>query len=115
MFSTEKAFDMLPSVVVMYDKLDLDKYRKELTEKSKGKKDVDTNAIGIDLFKHVLKNSAKVKDEVFEIVSVFEEKTVEEVKAQSFMKTLNTIKEIFSDAEATDFLKQAMQSGTPEA
>ncbi len=113
MFSTEKAFDMLPSVVVLYDKLDLDSYRKEFVEKNKGKKDVDANVIGIDLFKHVLKNSAKVKEEVFEIVAVFEEKTIEEVKSQNFMRTLNTIKEIFSDAEATDFLKQAMQSGTP--
>jgi len=114
MFSTEKAFDMLPSVVVLYDKLGLDQYRKDFVEKSKGKKDVDVNAIGIDLFKHVLKNSAKVKEEVFEIVAVFEEKTIGEVKTQSFMKTINTIKEIFSDTEATDFLKQAMQSGTPE-
>lgn len=115
MFSTEKAFDMLPSVVVLYDKLDLDSYRKDFAEKNKGKDNLDATMIGIDLFKHVLKNSAKVKEEVFEIVAVFEEKTVEEVKSQKFMKTLNTIKEIFSDTETNDFLKQAMQSDTPEA
>lgn len=114
MFNTEKAFDMLPSVVVLYDKLDIDGYRKKIVEENKGKQDVNTELLGIDLFKHVLKNSAKVKQEVFEIVAVFEDKTVEEIKEQSFVKTINAVKAIFTDTETTDFLKQAMQSVTPE-
>lgn len=114
MFNTEKAFDMLPSVVVLYDKLDIDGYRKKLAEKNKGKKDVSAELLGIDIFKHVLKNSGKVKEEVFEIVAIFEDKTIEEVKAQSFMTTINSVKAIFTDTETTDFLKQAMQSDIPE-
>jgi hypothetical protein len=109
LFSTEKAFDALPSVVLLYDKLDLDAYRKKIATKSKDKDDIDKEALGIDLFKYVLKNSSKIKEEVFEIVSIFEDKTVEEIKAQSFIKTIKTIKDIFTDKEATDFLKQAMQ------
>jgi len=115
MFNTEKAFDMLPSVVVLYDKLDIDGYRKKITEENKGKKKVNAELLGINLFKFVLKNSAKVKEEVFEIVAVFEEKTVEEVKEQSPMKTINSVKAIFADTETTAFLKQAMQSDTPGA
>jgi len=108
MFNTEKAFDMLPSVVTLYDKLDLDAYRKKIAAKTKGKDENDKEALGIDLFKYILKNSTKVKEEVFEIVSIFEDKTVEEVKAQSFIKTVNTIKSIFSDKETMSFFKQAM-------
>lgn len=109
MINSEKAFDMLPSVVDIYDKLDLDGYRKKIAEENKGKKDISNETLGIDLFKYVLKNSGKVKEEVFEIVAIFEEMPIEEVKAQSFMKTINTIKGIFSDQETTDFFKSAMQ------
>jgi len=64
---------------------------------------------GINLFKFVLKNSAKVKEEVFEIVAVFEEKSVEEIKAQDFMLTINTFKEIFSDKDAVGLFTQAIK------
>jgi len=108
MISTEKAFDMLPSVVDLYDKLQIDDYRKKIAEENKGKK-LDQMTSGINLFKFVLKNSAKVKEEVFEIVAVFEEKSVEEIKAQDFMLTINTFKEIFSDKDAVKLFRSAMQ------
>ncbi|EGW36462.1 hypothetical protein [Desulfosporosinus sp. OT] len=107
MITTEKAFDMLPAVVDLYDKLDIDAYRKKVTEENKGKK-LDQTSLGINLFKFVLKNSAKIKDEVFEIVAIFESKTVEEIKAQSFMTTMNSFREIFADKEAVSFFRQAM-------
>ena len=108
MISTEKVFDMLPSVVDLYDKLELDEYRKKIAEENKGKP-LDQMSAGINLFKFVLKNSAKVKAEVFEIVAIFEDKTVEEIKAQNFMLTMKTFKEIFTDKEAMDLFKSAMR------
>ena len=108
MISTEKVFDMLPVVTTLYDKLDLDGYRKKFAKENKGKENTDGRSIGIDVFKYILTNSQKVKEEIFEIVAVFEEQTIEEVKAQGFMKTLNSLKEIFSDKETVDFLKQAI-------
>ena len=108
MISTSKAFDMLPSVVDLYDKLEIETYRKKMAEKNKGKK-LDQTTEGIDLFKFVLKNSGKVKNEVFEIVAVFEEKPVEEVRAQNFMITINSFKAIFSDKEAVGFFTQAIR------
>ena len=108
MVSTNKVFDMLPSVVVLYDKLDIDGYRKKIATENKGKKNLNNEVLGIDLFKYILKNSGKIKEEVFEIVAIFEDKTVEEVKAQSFMATINTVKGIFQDKETMDFLAQAM-------
>lgn len=111
MLSTEKAFDMLPTVVVLYDKLDIDGYRKRLAEenKDKNKKDLNIKVLGTDLFKHILKNSQKVKEEVFEMVSIFEDKPIEEVKAQNFMKTINTAKEIFTDKDTMELFKSAIQ------
>jgi len=108
MISTEQAFDMLPAVVDLYDKLDIEGYRKKFAEENKGKK-LDEMTKGIDLFKFILKNSGKVKDEVFEIVAVFEEKPVEEIKSQNFMATVKSLKEIFSDKEAMSFFKDAMR------
>ncbi|AFQ46262.1 hypothetical protein [Desulfosporosinus meridiei] len=108
MLTTEKAFDMLPNVVDLYDKLDLDGYRKKVAEENKGKS-LDQMSAGINLFKFVLKNSGKVKNEVFEIVAVFEDKAVEEIKAQNFITTMNSFKEIFSDKEAVGFFKDAIR------
>ena len=108
-FSTEKAFDMLPVITVLYGKLDIDGYRKKIVNQNKDKKDVNNEAIGIDLLKYILKNSTKIKEEVFEIVAIIEEKTIDEIKTQNFMKTINTIKDIFQDKETTDFLAQAMK------
>jgi len=106
--TTEKAFDMLPAVVDLYDKLDIDGYRKKFAEENKGTK-LDEMTKGIDLFKFILKNSGKVKDEVFEIVAVFEEKPVEEIKVQNFMVTVKSLKEIFSDKETMGFFRDAMR------
>ena len=114
MFSTEKAFDMLPVVTILYDKLDIDGYTKKIKEKNKGKTDINSEILGIDLFKYILKNSAKIKEEVFEVVAIVEEKTIDEIKAQNFMTTINTVKDIFQDKEATDFLAYAIQSDTPK-
>lgn len=108
MFNTEKAFDMLPTVTVLYDKLDIDGYRKKIFEENKNNKNINNEVLGIDLFKYILKNSKKIKEEVFEIVAIFEDKTVDEVKAQSFGKTINTVKEIFTDKDTAELFKSAI-------
>lgn len=108
MISTEKAFDMLPSVENIYEKLDIDNFRKELKDR-KEKENLDSNDLGIELAKFVLKNSAKVKEEFFELAAIFEGKAIEEVKNQSLSITINTVKAIFSDKDTTDFFKSAIQ------
>jgi len=108
MVSSEKIYDMLPIVVTLYEKLDLDSYKKQIVAENKGKENIDKKDLGTNLFKYIFKNSAKIKEEVFEVVSVFEDKSIEEVKAQSFVKTFNTIKEILQDKELLSFFKQAV-------
>ena len=107
MFNTEKAFDMLPTVVEIYDKLDLDNYRKQIARENKDNK-TSAETLGINMFKYVLKNSKKIKEEVFEVVAIFEDKTVEEIKVQSPGKTINTLKNIFSDKDTQELFKSAI-------
>lgn len=106
--SSEQVFDMLPYVVDIYEKVNFDKYRKDVTKKYKGKKDIDFLEPAIDGAKYILKNSAKVKEEFFAVVAIAENKKVEEIKEQSFFKTVGTIKGIFSDPELLSFFKEAM-------
>lgn len=112
--STEKVFDMLPSFVDLYDKLDIDGYRNKIAKDNKGKNRKDATTLGIDLFKYILKNSKNIKEECFEIVSVLDERPIEEIKTQSFMITINSIKDIFDDKDAIDFFKLAIQSEDTE-
>ena len=107
MITSEQAYDMLPYAVDVYEKLDLDAYRKELTKENKDKK-VSNLDVGIQGLKYILKNSGKIKDEVFQIVAIADGKTLEEVKAQSIVSTLATFKAIFSDKDLVDFFKSAM-------
>jgi hypothetical protein len=56
--SSEKAFDLLPYAVDVFDKLELQDYIKKLQVKSKGKNKEET---GIELVKYIVKNSSKIK------------------------------------------------------
>lgn len=107
--TSEQAFDMLPYAVDIYDKLNFDKYRKELVKKYKGQKTIDYLDPVIDAAKFILKNSGKIKREVFNIVAIAENKKLEEVKQQSFFKTIQTFKKILSDPDLVSFFKEAMQ------
>lgn len=105
---SEKVIDMLPHVVDIYEKLKFDEFRKDLKKKYAPKKKYDYLDPVIDSGKYILRNAPKVKDEVFTIVSIVEDRPLEDVKKQSFFKTLNTCKEIFQDKDLMDFFKGAM-------
>lgn len=109
---SEQMFDMLPFVVDIYDKINFDKYRKDLQkkykEKKKENKKVDPLDAAIEATKFILKNSPKIKEEFFNIVAISDRKKVWEVKKQPFTKTLKSIKQIFSDPELMGFFKDAM-------
>lgn len=104
MITTEKAYDMLPHMVDIFDKLEVKEYGTKRAKKVK-----DSKELGIDILKYVVKNSGKVKEEFFQVVAIAQDKTVEEVKKQGLMTTINTVKEIFKDDELMDFFKSAME------
>ena len=107
--STEKAFDLLPYVVEIYEKMNVDKYIKDTRRKLKGKNNIDELAVGIDMFKFVLKNLNKAEKEVFEVIAILEEKTVEEVRVQPLSITFKSLKDLLTNKELTNFFKSAMQ------
>lgn len=109
MINSEQAFDMLPYVVDIYEKLDIESYRRKTIAKYKGKKNIDQQKVGLDVLLYIVKNSSKVKEEFFTVVAIADKKAVEEIKEQSLAKTISTFKEIFTDKELMDFFKTAMQ------
>ncbi|MBO0962494.1 hypothetical protein J1P26_22630 [Neobacillus sp. MM2021_6] len=109
MINSEQAFDMLPHVVEIYEKLDMDAYRRKMVLKYKDKDKVDADKVGLEVILFIVKNSRKAKEEFFSVVAIAEQKTLEEVKAQSLAKTISTFKNVFTDKELMDFFKTAMQ------
>jgi len=108
MLKTDIVYDALPMVVEIYEKLDVDGFRTKMTKENKGK-EIDNKALGIKLVMFILKSTPLIKEEVFEVVSVFEGLTVEEVKAQSIGKTIGSLKEILMDEEAIELFKSAVK------
>lgn len=110
MITTEKAFELLPYISDIYEKLDVSEFIKKYQE-SKKEEDVEKRQIiaGLDIFSFLMKQSGKVKEEFFNVVAIVEDKKIEEVKKQSLAETLKTIKGLFTDKELTDFFKEAMQ------
>jgi hypothetical protein len=104
--SSEVVFDLLPFMIDIFDKLDVEKEGKRLVKISKTKDiDVQKKEIGVNIIKYILKNSPKVKDEFFEVVSIVEGITIEEAKAQGIGKTIKTIQEVMGDEEIMVFFR----------
>jgi len=114
LISTEKAFDMLPYAVDIFEKLDIQNYGIKKAQEYK-KKYPDKNRteiqreLGIELIKYVLKNSQKVKEEFFNIVALAADIDIETAKKRPFTESIQTFKEIFMDGELMDFFNSAMQ------
>jgi hypothetical protein len=109
MINSEQAFDMLPYMIMIFEKLDIEKYRQDNITKYQGKKDIDFKKVGLEVVFHIIKNSGKVKEEVFSIIAIAERKDIHEIKSQSLVKTLSTFKELLTDKELMSFFKIAMQ------
>ena len=93
--NSEKLFDVLPYVVDIYEKLDFEKIQndvKEINTKEKNEKAIEK--VGMKIIMHVLKNSAKVKEEFFGIVAIMQDKTIKEVKEQNFKETIKVFHSI---------------------
>lgn len=104
MLTSEQAFDLLPIVADAYDKSDLDQWRKSYDFENKSQEEV-----GVDLFKFLMKKASSIKDEIFSIVSVLDGKTADEIKAQSIVETMKSLKEFAQDPEISSFFKSAVK------
>lgn len=111
MITSEKAYDMLPYASDIYEKLDIKKFIEDKKIVVEEGENIETKLISVilDLGNFVLKESPKIKSEVFNIVAILEDKTMEEVLAQSPIKTIRAFKSIFEDKETLDFLTQVVK------
>ena len=100
--TSEQMLDMLPHIADLYDKLDMDGYRKSIKKKE------SVEQVGIDAFKYILKNAPKVKNEIHSVVAIAQGISLEEAKAQPFTETLSALSAIFTDKELLSFFKSAM-------
>ena len=110
--STDQALDMLPAVVDIYEKLELEAFIKDSRKRFKVDPDQEPEDVYIEAVSHlaktVLRNTPLIKEEVSEVVAIAEGSTVDEVKERHFAKTIKTFMEIFKDEEIMELFKSAM-------
>jgi tRNA nucleotidyltransferase/poly(A) polymerase len=110
--NTDKAFDMLPYVVDIYEKLNIKAFIKANTKKVTGASKVEIEQMqkeaGENMIKFVVKNLPKIKREVYQILSIHTGQSIDEIKAQPPTNTIKSIFEMLGDKELTDFFKSAV-------
>ena len=114
MITTERAFDVLPDIVDMYEKMGLKEYSKKITGEYKKKYPQDSilahqQEIGREVVFYIVRNSQKAKNEFFRVVSVLSGVTEAEAKEQSLSQTLKVFNELLNDNELMDFFSSAMK------
>lgn len=111
MIGTEKAFDMLPFVAEIYEKTDLANYALKVKKQKKiGYNQEELKLIeGMNVIAHILKKAPTIKNEIFDIVAIAQEKDIEDVKTQPLTETLLVFKEIITDKELIAFFKGAVR------
>jgi len=111
MISNDKAFDMLPHAVEIFEKLDIQTYINEHKIEIDGDADRDalTQEQGMQLIKYVLRHASEVKEEVFNIVAIAEDMAVDEVREAGISTTITTFKNLLQDKELMGFFSQGTQ------
>jgi len=97
MIETDKALDIFPVLGNIIEKLDI----KELG--------TDGKKAGTKIFKTVLTKVPAIKKELYEIVNIISGTGTEEIKKQSFGKTITAFKQVTDDPDLMDFIKQAFK------
>ena len=107
--TSEQVYDILPTVVTIYNKIGVKEYRNKLAKENKGKKDIDGTGLAIDLFMFVLGKSKDIKEELFEVIATCEGLTIEESKLLPPGKMIAALKGLFTDKEAVELLTLAVK------
>lgn len=109
--TNDMAFDMLPHAVEIFEKLDLVNYVKKnkVIVKDKTQKDKISDEKALEFIMHIAKNAKKIKNQVFEIVAIANNKTADEVAKENFFNTIKTFKEILQSQDMLTFFQSAMK------
>jgi hypothetical protein len=110
----EQAFDMLPAMCRIFEKLDLTKIVMQVRQENKDnniKKATKTtiNDSTNKVLKYVSKNIPKIKSEFFEIVGIAWNVSAEEAKKAGIGACMKVFFVILKDPDMTDFFGQAIQ------
>jgi len=111
MITTEKAFDLLPYVADIFEKLELesvlDEKRKQ-AQKKQGKTEEKQRELGLSLIMHIVKNSQKCKGSFFPMLAILCDCTEEEAKQKPVPETITALRELLMDEELMGFFKSAV-------
>ncbi len=102
MLTTEQAFDALPYVAEIYEKLELQKFYEEQRKKNK---DAPNEQLAQAVIMHIVKNSQKCRDSFFPLIAVLTGLTEEEARKQPVKDTVAVLRELFKD-ENWGFFKE---------
>lgn len=113
--STDRATDVLCELTPYIANIVSDEELLEELKKAVDRKDIVNKAqwlaVGAEKITKILPILLKKrKEDVFGILAVMNEKTVEEVAKQNFLMTLKQAKTAFKDKELIDFFKSCMDA-----
>lgn len=104
MIEIEKIVDILPYIVDIYDKLEFSTFSKSLH------KGISQKEAGIKVTLHVMKNAPRIKEEIFKIIAILEDMTLEEARKRGLSSSIKSLKALFeNDQELMYFFKSAMK------
>ena len=98
----EKLIEIVPIIEELRPKLKADEKFQDIIKNFKSTGDEKKDNIGIVL-KIIPSLLGDYKEYTYKIVAIMSDKTVEDVKAQSFSETINSIKNILSDGDLVRF------------
>lgn len=101
-FAIEKLCNIAPIIDTLSERLSKDTEFKTLMQGEK-----TNRAFLFKVFPYILKN---YREETFEILAVWSDRTVEEVEAQAFGETVKQIKELVSDEDFRSFFSSSSDS-----
>lgn len=106
----EKLCNVAPVVADLAEKLSKDTEFKSLVLLTK--ENVNNTVFLLKVLPLLLKNYAA---EAYEILSIWNEKSVDEIKAQPFSETIRQIKALFADEDIRSFFTSSPASGETSA
>lgn len=106
----EKLCNVAPVVADLAEKLSKDTEFKSLVLLTK--ENVNNTVFLLKVLPLLLKNYAA---EAYEILSIWNEKSVDEIKAQPFSETVRQIKALFADEDIRSFFTSSPASGETSA
>jgi hypothetical protein len=99
MLTVEKAIDIIPYLVEISEKVGIADFKKMINID-------DKEETGIKMFLNMGKNIKKCRIEIYHVLALVEEKSINEVSQMNIFKVMKTFKEIFKDEELKVFFSE---------